>query len=74
MAAVSALEEYSTAILDGKIIACDKIKKVSERMLHDMANPGRFHFDLDIANRHIGFMEKFCKVPSGKLGASHVHW
>lgn len=69
MAAVSALEEYSTAILDGKIIACDKIKKVSERMLHDMANPGRFHFDLDIANRHIGFMEKFCKVPSGKLGA-----
>ena len=69
MAVVSALEEYSLAVLDGKIIACDKIKKVSERMLNNMANPGRFHFDLDIANKHIGFMERFCKVPSGKLGA-----
>lgn len=69
MAILSSLEEYSLAVLDGKITACDKIKKVSERLLNQMANPGRFHFDLDIANRHINFMEKFCKTPSGKLGA-----
>lgn len=68
MAVISALEEYSIAVLDGKIIACDKIKRVSERLLNDMSNPGRFHFDLEIANHHIGFMEKFCKVPSGRLG------
>ena len=24
-----------------------------------------FHFDISIANKHIGFIEKFCKVPSG---------
>ena len=66
---MSYLEEYSTAILDGKITACEKMKKVSERLLNQMANPGRFHFDIDIANKHIGFMEKFCKTPSGRLGA-----
>lgn len=66
---VSYLEDYCKDVLDGRIIACEKIKRVSERLLNQMANPERFHFDLDIANKHIGFMEKFCRTPSGKLGA-----
>lgn len=69
MAEISYLKLYAEDVLDGRINACEKIKRVMERLLNQMANPGRFHFDLEIANRHIGFMEKFCKVPSGKLGA-----
>lgn len=65
---MSYLESYCLDVLDGRITACDKIKKVSERLLLQMQNPGRFHFDLDTANKHIGFIETFCKVPSGKLG------
>lgn len=65
---MSYLESYCLDVLDGRITACDKIKKVSERLLLQMQNPGRFHFDLDVANKHIGFIETFCKVPSGKLG------
>ena len=63
------LEEYFTALTDGKIPACEKMKLVSEKILEDLYNPGEYHFDEEIANRHIDFIEKFCKVPSGNVGA-----
>ena len=62
------LEEYFTALLDGKIMACEKMKLVSEKILQDLYKPGEFHFDEEIANKHIEFIEKFCKTPSGRLG------
>jgi len=62
------LELYFTSILDGRIIACDKMKKISEKLLYDFNNPGEFHFDYDIAKKHTDFIETFCKLPSGKLG------
>lgn len=62
-------ERYFTQIYDGKITACVKIRKISERLLNDFAKPGKYRFDEKIASRHIEFIEKFCRVPSGKLGA-----
>lgn len=61
-------EEYFTKIIDGKIVACKKMKKISERLLNDYAHPGRFHFDYKIAKKHTDFIQKFCKQPSGTLG------
>lgn len=63
------LELYCTNILDGKIVACEKMKLVSQKLLDNLYFPEEFHFDETIANKHIAFMEKFCKVPSGNLGA-----
>ena len=65
---MTALEEYFTALLDGKIVACEKMKQVSEILLEKLANPGQFHFDADIAARHIGFIEDVCRQPTGKSG------
>ncbi len=62
------LEEYGTAVLDGKIVACSRIKQVYERLLTQMVNPGKYHFDESIANRHIDFIETFCKQSQGKIG------
>ena len=62
------LELYCTSILDGKIIACRRIKQVCERLLDDLYNPGPWHFDHDMARHHVDFIETFCKVPSGRLG------
>lgn len=62
------LERYCTSILDGKINACRRIKQVCERLLEDLYNPGQWHFDHDIAKHHVDFIERFCKVPSGRLG------
>ena len=62
-------EKYFTDIYNGKIIACKKMQKQSERLLNALSQPGEYHFDIDIANKHIDFIEKFCCYPSGdKMG------
>ncbi len=62
------LEKYFTAIIDGEIPACEKMKRQSDIILKQFACPGEFHFDAAIANQHIEFIENFCKLPTGKLG------
>ena len=62
------LELYFTSILDHKIVACEKMKRVSEIILEQFVNPGEYHFDIDIANRHIEFIETFCYIPAGNIG------
>lgn len=62
-------EEYFTAIYDNKIVACKKMQKQSERLLNAFVQPGKYHFDYDIADKHIKFIETFCCYPSGeKMG------
>lgn len=62
------LELYCTDILDGRIVACEKMKQISDKLLNDLTCPGKYHFDEAIAQRHIDFIQKFCKQPSGRLG------
>lgn len=61
-------EQYFGAILDGKIVACDKMKRMSEVLIERYLAPDEFHFDYEIAKRHTDFIEKFCKLPSGNIG------
>ena len=63
------LVQYYTALYDGKIAACEHMKRLSELILNDYEKPGEFHFDPDIAAKHTDFIETFCKIPSGALGA-----
>ena len=65
---MSDLELYCQRILEGKIVACQKIKQICEVLLNQIYSPGEYHFDEDEANRHIEFIETFCKQPTGKLG------
>ena len=61
-------ENYFTAITDGKITTCEKMKRQADKLLKQYACPGEFHFDADAAKRHVEFIEKFCKLPTGKIG------
>lgn len=61
-------EQYFTQIADGKIVACEKMKRVGDMLLNQFYSPAEFHFDYEIAKRHTDFIEKFCKQPSGKIG------
>lgn len=61
-------ELYFSSLYDGRINACEKMKRQSERLLKAFANPGEFHFDIDIANSHVDFIERFCKLPTGRIG------
>lgn len=69
MVLLTEFEEYFTGIADGKIIACEKMKRVSDILMEQYLSPKEFHFDYDIAKMHTSFVEQFCKQPSGKLGA-----
>lgn len=44
------------------------MKIQSENLLNHLYTPGKYHFDENIANKHIDFMERYCKCPSGALG------
>ena len=61
-------ELYFGSIVDGRIIACDKMKRIADILLEQFASPQEFHFDYDIAKKHTDFIEIFCKQPTGKIG------
>ena len=67
-----AIRAYFGGILSGDIIACEKMRKVSRIVLDELEHgsaDGRFHYDEAFASKHINFIERFCRLPSGKLGA-----
>ena len=61
-------EKYFGGILDGKITACDKMKRISDILIQRYLAPDEFHFDETIAKKHTDFIEKYCRQPSGELG------
>lgn len=61
-------ELYFGSILDGRITACDKMKRIADILLNQYASPQEFHFDYEIAKKHTDFIERFCKQPTGKIG------
>lgn len=65
---MSVLEKYCKKVINGKIPSGRKLKLVCQKLLEDIHNPSEWHFDEDEANRHIKFIETFCKTPSGKIG------
>lgn len=61
-------ELYFGSIVDGRIAACEKMKRIADMLLNQYASPQEFHFDYDIAKKHTDFIERFCKQPTGKIG------
>ena len=61
--------EYYTKIVNGEILANDMIKKQYDILANAVEQPGRFHYSPEAANKHISFMEKFCKQSQGQMGA-----
>lgn len=67
-----AIKTYFGAVLSGDIVACEKIKKVARIVLDELehgSKDGRFSYDERYASKHINFIERFCRLPSGRLGA-----
>lgn len=66
-----AIREYFGGILGGDVKACAKMRKVSARILRDMDNADPlypYHFREEYAQKHVQFIERFCRLPSGRLG------
>ena len=70
---ISAAEKYLRDVADGKLVVNKRIKQLAEMMLPRFDDGyKRWHFDIDKAERPIRFIEKFCMLPSGKLGVPFV--
>lgn len=63
---------YYNLINSKKIVVSNKIKIQFEKLIYDMNNPGKYHFDLEKANRPIEFIEKFCKHSKGQWAGKKV--
>lgn len=62
-------EKYYKKIQDGKIIVPEKIKILYKREVAWIKKPPKgFHFDVEEAQAHIDFIEKFCKQSRGDFG------
>lgn len=65
------LEKYCCGVLTNEIIACQKIISICAILLHKIRYHDKYYpyiFDMKEANRHIDFIEKFCKQPQGRIG------
>lgn len=60
--------KYNDAIRSGKIVACEKVKKVYGQLAKDCKRKKGFHFDITRASRAIYFIETFCRQSKGDMG------
>lgn len=66
-------KRYCEDVLDGMIVACDKIKKLCSAMLPRYDEGYKcWHYDVDLATRPVRFIERFCCLPEGKPGTHFV--
>lgn len=66
------IKTYWTLINKGEIKVSKKVHKQFELIIHDLDNPGKYHFDEAKATRPIEFIEKFCKHSKGKWAGKPV--
>jgi phage terminase large subunit-like protein len=70
-------KEYLRKIQSGEIAACQKIRMLYERECGWMDDPPPgfpYYFDEEVGQRHIDFMEKFCRQSKGKKGKQLIRF
>ena len=71
--AISDAEKYLRDVKSGKVVACKRIKQLAAMMLPRFKDGyKRWHFDIEKAERPCKFIEKFCMLPSGRIGSPFV--
>lgn len=66
------ISEYYEKILNGEIVACDKIKRIYKKLCLDIKNPGSYFYSPKRARHVVEFIENFCKQSKGKFGGRPV--
>lgn len=66
------IQTYYNLIVGGQVIVSKKVRKQFDKLISDLNNPGKYHFDLEKATRPIEFVEKFCKHSKGQWSGKPV--
>lgn len=64
--------QYWNDIQSGKTTVSKKIYKTYKKIVYDIANPGKWHFDIIRANHAVYFIEEFCRHSQGELGGKKL--
>lgn len=66
-------ELYLMGVIDGSIVAGEKLIKLAKKMLPRIRDGHKqWYYDAEEATRPVAFIEKFCMIPSGKLGVPFI--
>lgn len=66
------IQTYYNLIVGGQIVVSKKVRKQIDKLIEDLNNPSKYHFDLEKATRPIEFVEKFCKHSKGQWAGKPV--
>ena len=66
------IQTYYNLIVGGQVVVSKKVRKQFDRLIDDLNNPSKYHFDLEKATRPIEFVEKFCKHSKGQWAGKPV--
>lgn len=66
------IKAYADKIESGEIVTSKRVRKIYQRLVYDMDNPGKYRFDEAKANRPIEFIERFCKHSKGEWAGQPV--
>ncbi len=66
------IQAYYNLIVAGQVVVSKKVRKQFDKLIYDLNNPGKYHFDLEKATRPIEFVEKFCKHSKGQWAGKPV--
>lgn len=66
------IQAYYNLIVGGQVVVSKKVRKQFDKLINDLNNPGKYHFDLNKATRPIEFVEKFCKHSKGQWAGKPV--
>lgn len=64
--------EYYNKIKSGECIVSARVRKLYEKLMHDLEEPGQYIFDPEQAERPIQFIERFCKHSKGEWAGKPV--
>lgn len=64
--------EYWNDIQTGKVAVSKKIYKTYKKVVQDIENPGRWHYD-DLRAKHaVYFIEEYCRHSQGEMGGQKI--
>lgn len=66
------IQKYYNLIVGGQEIVSKKVRKQFDKLIEDINNPNKYHFDIEKATRPIEFVEKFCKHSKGQWAGKPV--
>lgn len=64
--------QYWDEIQSGRILVCKKIYKTYKKIVHDIHNPGRWHYDDRRAKHAVYFIEEYCRHSQGEMGGQKI--